>query len=519
MKKKSSTVVDLPQNHPSVSDTAQPCPYLTGFPGYGELNSRRIQGPANNGNVPRALFYSTLLSVIAVALIIPSLPKVTESLGGGAVHIGLVGTLYGISQLLGSNFLGSWSDTRGRRVVLQLSFLGGAIGYFMIYVAMWKESLTLLLISRIPVGIFMQTMTMARSIVSDCSDASSRARALATNVGVPAGLGFIVGPMMGGILSSRAPLVPPLLATFLFCLAFGISYVFIPETAPMKRMSTCRLEGSHSFAIRSFLLVSLFFFLTSSPLFICPHTHTHLHTYTHPLFTGMKEDNASSRTPNKEKKIERKGLISMISTLLYHHVFASKLFIARSVVMLAYLIMQSSFHVFAYRQMNLETRSIGLVLTYCGIVSVCVDFFVIPYFHKHFGNRMSSHEEQLLVTMSAFCLCIALIAMAMSTAMPSFLISIIPLASSSTLFKRNVMSLLTKCVPAEEVGTITGLANALDSVCRILAPVLAGTLMEYSGASSALYFGAFLSALGGFSFHLISKRADALNTTKMKKEA
>jgi len=332
----------------------------------------------------------------------------------------------------------------------------------MIYVAMTIESLSLLLMSRIPVGIFMQTMTMARSIVSDCSTASSRARALATNVGVPAGLGFIMGPMVGGILSSKMPLLPPLLATCLFFVAFLVSYVGIPETAPVIRMT--------------------------------------------------EQQNIERKESNKKSR----NIMSMITRLLYHHVFASKLFLARSVVMLAYLIMQSSFHVFAYRRMNLETRSIGLVLTYCGIVSVSVDFFVIPYFHRHFGNRMSSQEEQLLVIMSALCLSVALIAMAMSTAMPSFLISIVPLASSSTLFKRNVMSLLTKCVPAEEVGTITGMANAFDSVCRIIEPALAAALMEYSSVSSALLFGSFLSFMGACSFHLISKRADAAITSNTR---
>eukprot|EP00938_MAST-03A_sp_MAST-3A-sp1_P006047 g6047.t1 len=450
---------ELPENHPSVSDTAQPCPYLQGFPG--ETNSViKSLGPANQGKVPNALFYAVLLSVLAVALVIPTLPKVTEELGGSSLHIGLVGTLYGLSQLLGSNFLGPASDSRGRKPILLLSFLGGALGYFMIYVAMTYESLTLLLMSRIPVGIFMQTMTMARSIVSDCSNASSRARALAKNAGVPAGLGFIVGPMVGGILSSKMPLVPPLLATFLFCVAFVLSYFNIPETAPVKRM-------------------------------------------TKKMISSEKKESAENNM----------SITNMITRLLYHHVFASKIFLARSIVMLAYLMMQSSFHVFAYRRMNLETRSIGLVLTYCGIVSVSVDFFVIPYFHRRFGNRLSSQEEQLLVTMSALCLCVALIAMAMSTAMPSFLISIVPLASSSTLFKRNVMSLLTKCVPAEEVGTITGMANAFDSMCRIVAPALAGVLMEYSGVSSALLFGAFLSALGSFSFHLISKHAESISSS------
>lgn len=300
---------ELPSNHPSVSDTAQPCPYLEGFPGESNAVIRSL-GPANQGKVPNALFYAVLLSVVAVALVIPTLPKVTEELGGSSLHIGLVGTLYGLSQLIGSNFLGPASDSRGRKGVLLLSFLGGAAGYFMIYVAMAYESLSLLLMSRIPVGIFMQTMTMARSIVSDCSNASSRARALAKNAGVPAGLGFIVGPMVGGILSSKMPLIPPLLATFLFCVAFVLSYFTIPETAPVKRMTEKMM---------------------------------------------MTE---------KQNQTDKMSVTSMIVRLLYHHVFASKLFLARGVVMLAYLMMQSSFHVFAYRRMNLETRSIGLVLTY-----------------------------------------------------------------------------------------------------------------------------------------------------------
>ena len=265
---------------------------------------------------------------------------------------------------------------------------------------------------------------------------------------------------MGGILSSKMPLVPPLLATFLFCVAFVLSYFNIPETAPVKRMTSM---------------------LSSS---------------------------------EKKESDNNMSITSMITRLLYHHVFASKLFLARSIVMLAYLMMQSSFHVFAYRRMNLETRSIGLVLTYCGIVSVSVDFFVIPYFHRRFGNRLSSQEEQLLVTMSALCLCVALIAMAMSTAMPSFLISIVPLASSSTLFKRNVMSLLTKCVPAEEVGTITGMANAFDSMCRIVAPALAGVLAEYVVCPPPTSLVLLPHALGSFSFHLISKRAESISSSK-----
>jgi hypothetical protein len=72
---------ELPENHPSVSDTAQPCPYLQGFPGESNSVIKKL-GPANQGVVPRSLFAVVLLSVMAVALVIPTLPKVTEKLGG-----------------------------------------------------------------------------------------------------------------------------------------------------------------------------------------------------------------------------------------------------------------------------------------------------------------------------------------------------------------------------------------------------------------------------------------------------
>ena len=66
---------ELPSNHPSVSDTAQPCPYLEGFPG--ETNAViRSLGPANQGKVPNTLFYAVLLSVVASAAL--KVPKGTN---------------------------------------------------------------------------------------------------------------------------------------------------------------------------------------------------------------------------------------------------------------------------------------------------------------------------------------------------------------------------------------------------------------------------------------------------------
>ena len=94
------------------------------------------------------------------------------------------------------------------------------------------ESLTLLLMSP-SAGIFMQTMTMARSI-GDCSNASLELAAPAKNAGVPAGLGFIVDP--GGWNSEFKNAPYHLFCYILFC-SIVLSYFNIPETAPVKRMT------------------------------------------------------------------------------------------------------------------------------------------------------------------------------------------------------------------------------------------------------------------------------------------
>lgn len=449
--------MNLPKNHPSVSENAPPCPYLSAFPG--EAN-RRISslGPANGGRVPRVLSWSVFLNVVAIGLVIPMLPSLTQSMGGGPIHLGLVGTIYGTMQLIGSNTFGPLSDSVGRASVLKASFAGGAIGYSLVFVSMRYESLHLLLFSRIPIGVLMQTMTMARSIVSDCSEPADRTRELARHVGVPAGSGFIVGPMVGGILSVWRPQAPPLLAACFFCLAYVLTSLFLEETAPAVRLrqSTSAKDGE-------------------------------------------------KKVPEKAPESDRERSIwSTISTILSKHVVAKYIFVSRFAVILGYLMMQSSFHMFAHGRYGLEPREIGYVLMYCGIVSVVVDFFVIPMLHRRTSDTTTRHrEERIVVSASASFLGVALLAMALSRTLTSFLIAIVPLATGSTLFKQNVMSMLTKCVPPEEVGSITGIANAFDSVGRIVAPLLSGALMEWFGVSAPMTAGAVACAFGAFVFQII----------------
>ena len=190
----------------------------------------------DNTMVPRALWWCVLLDIMGVGLVIPLLPSYARDLGAGPLFTGLLGTAYGLSQLVGASVLGRLSDVRGRRFVLFISLAGAASGYTCLALAVGVfESLPLLFLSRLPIGLAKQTMTVARATVGDCTAAQGDLRTRRMGrLGMVAGTGFIFGPAIGGILSATAGLaVPPVLAVCLFCAALVIARG-LPETAPQR---------------------------------------------------------------------------------------------------------------------------------------------------------------------------------------------------------------------------------------------------------------------------------------------
>jgi MFS family permease len=153
--------------------------------------------------VPRALWWRVLLDIMGVGLVIPLLPSYARDLGAGPLFTGLLGTAYGLSQLVGASVLGRLSDVRGRRFVLFISLAGAASGYTCLALAVGVfESLPLLFLSRLPIGLAKQIMTVARATVGDCTAAQGDLRTRRMGrLGMVAGTGFIFGPAIGGLVS------------------------------------------------------------------------------------------------------------------------------------------------------------------------------------------------------------------------------------------------------------------------------------------------------------------------------
>jgi MFS family permease len=136
----------------------------------------------------RIVLAAVAVDYLAVGMMRTLLPFYGKQLGGTPFTQGALEALYGAGQVLGSVVLGQWSDGRGRKAGLQVSFGGSAIGYALIAVAIsgiaGDLSLALLLASRVPVGLAKQTITISRAgaPAPHLARASSPTRALARGV-------------------------------------------------------------------------------------------------------------------------------------------------------------------------------------------------------------------------------------------------------------------------------------------------------------------------------------------------
>lgn len=147
------------------------------------------------------------LDAIGIGLIFPILPSLLQELTGSAeisTTYGLVLAAYAAMQFLFSPILGLLSDRFGRRPVLLLSLAGAAIDYL---IMAFTPSLAVLVIGRLIAGITSASMAVASAYIADITEEKDRAQRFGW-MSAAFGIGFIVGPVLGGLLSGwfiRAP--------------------------------------------------------------------------------------------------------------------------------------------------------------------------------------------------------------------------------------------------------------------------------------------------------------------------
>lgn len=181
------------------------------------------------------IFITLLIDVIGLGIIIPVVPKLIQELihsdiSEAAKYGGWLTFAYAITQFLFSPLVGNLSDKYGRRPVLLLSLFGFSLDYLLLAFA---PTITWLFIGRIIAGITGASITTAAAYIGDISNNENRAKNFGM-IGAAFGLGFIIGPVLGGLLGQYGARVPFYAAAVLCLFNFLYGYFILPESLSKK---------------------------------------------------------------------------------------------------------------------------------------------------------------------------------------------------------------------------------------------------------------------------------------------
>jgi MFS transporter, DHA1 family, tetracycline resistance protein len=185
------------------------------------------------------IFLIVFIDLVGFGMILPLLPFYAESFGANAEIVGLLATAYAAAQFIGAPILGRLSDRFGRRPLLLVSVLGTAIGFVIMGLA---GSLIVLFASRLLAGLTGGNISVAQAYITDVTDEKNRTKGLGM-IGAAFGLGFIIGPALGGAMSGGGYALPAFFAAGLA--AFNLLAIFfvLPESlTPERRAEIARQQ-------------------------------------------------------------------------------------------------------------------------------------------------------------------------------------------------------------------------------------------------------------------------------------
>ncbi|AUG52244.1 tetracycline resistance MFS efflux pump [Thalassospira marina] len=175
------------------------------------------------------IYFALCLDAVGVSLVFPILPRLLAEVtqdGNAAFYIGIMTSLYAVMQFIFAPVLGALSDHLGRRPILLLSLAGAAINYLIMAFA---PHLWMLLLGRLIAGLTSANAAVASAYITDISAENDRARRFGL-MNAMFGAGFIIGPVLGGVLGDYWVRLPFIAAAILNGYNFLLAFFILPET-------------------------------------------------------------------------------------------------------------------------------------------------------------------------------------------------------------------------------------------------------------------------------------------------
>lgn len=258
-----------------------------------------------------SVIFVVFIDLLGFSLILPLLPYYARTFGSNDFVTGLLVASYAVAQLIGAPLLGRLSDRFGRRPILLVSIFGTFLGFLLLGFA---TTLWMLFVSRIIDGLTGGNLSIAQAYITDVTDAKSRAQGLGL-IGAAFGIGFIIGPVAGGLLSQWGYAVPAFVAAGLAFINLVLIYLWLPESLTAEKRA---------------------------------------------------------QMPEKRPAVTLSALLVALQ-----RPFSGSLLITRFFFGLAFAMFQTIFALYALNRFKLNVFDTSLILTYVGVLSVITQGFLI----------------------------------------------------------------------------------------------------------------------------------------------
>jgi len=267
------------------------------------------------------IFFVVLVDMLSFSVVLPLLPYLADSLGASKLQIGLLTAMYPLAQFFGAPVLGRLSDRFGRKPILLISIAGTVLGFVVLATA---RLLPILFLGRLLDGITGGNISVAQAYITDVTTPEERGKALGI-IGAAFGLGFILGPVTGGLLSAFSYSAPAWAGAILALINIVFVFTLLPESL---------------------------------------------------------SDEAKARLAARPRRgFEFKALTAALS-----HFRVGPLLGIRFFTGISFGIFESGFSLWALAAIGLTARTNGFVLAYVGILSVIIQAFLIGELTKRWSD-------------------------------------------------------------------------------------------------------------------------------------
>ena len=194
------------------------------------------------------ILVTVLIDMISIGLMVPVLPHIigtfTHSNDEQTSAFLMVTAAFGLANFVGSPIIGALSDHYGRRPVLLLGFMGLALSFFVTALA---TAFWMIVAVRLFSGVMQSNMSVANAYVADITAPEQRARRFGL-LGAMFGAGFILGPVIGGLLGDSNPRLPLFVAGVLALINLLYGLLVLPESLPPERRRSFAWERANPIA-------------------------------------------------------------------------------------------------------------------------------------------------------------------------------------------------------------------------------------------------------------------------------